>query len=313
MRAFIAAFLVFIGISCFTLWLLIQPQTYHLFFDDDANTPQHERNIDNGRLLFTIGGCASCHMSPGASDRTQLGGGFELVTQFGNFYPPNISPDSDYGIGRWSEQDFIRALREGVSPSGASYYPAFPYTSYRRINADDLADLFAYIKTLSAMPGQQPSHSLNFPYNMRAFLSLWRLMFLHDHVIKDDPTHNALWNRGRYLVEGPGHCAECHSPRAFTGAIIPNLRLSGGPDAEGKGWVPNITSDASGIGSWSVEDIAELLKSGFTPDYDSVGGSMADVIKNTSQLSDADRLAMATYIKSLPPIFHAKVKKQDVH
>jgi mono/diheme cytochrome c family protein len=124
-----------------------------------------------------------------------------------------------------------------------------------------------------------------------------------------DATHDAIWNRGRYLVEGPGHCAECHSPRAFTGAIIDTMRFSGGMDAEGKGWVPNITTDASGIGSWSREEIAELLKTGFTPDYDSVGGSMTEVVKNTSQLSDDDRLAMATYLKSLPAIVHKKDKK----
>jgi mono/diheme cytochrome c family protein len=238
-----------------------------------------------------------------------LGGGLELATSFGRFYPPNISSDKDYGLGEWSEDDFIRALREGVSPRGEHYYPAFPYTSYRHMNADDIADLFAYLKTLPPVQGQQSQHDLQFPYNLRPFLGLWKLAFFTGNVIMPDATHDAIWNRGRYLVEGPGHCAECHSPRAFTGAIIDTMRFSGGMDAEGKGWVPNITTDASGIGSWSREEIAELLKTGFTPDYDSVGGSMTEVVKNTSQLSDDDRLAMATYLKSLPAIVHKKDKK----
>jgi len=309
MKAFISAALLFIGISCLSLWIFIQPQFYRFIHNDYISSPTHARDIENGRVLFAIGGCASCHQSPGSTERTYLGGGLELETQFGTFYPPNISSDKTYGIGAWSEEDFIRALHEGVSPQGVSYYPAFPYTSYHHINVDDIADLFAYLKTLPAIPGQQPEHTLRFPYNMRAFLGLWRLMFLTDEIITADPQQSSLWNRGRYLVEGPGHCAECHSPRSISGSIIASARFSGGPDANGKGWVPNITSDTSGIGSWSVNDIAELLKSGFTPDYDSVGGSMAEVIKNTSQLSDQDRLAMAIYIKSLPPIFHTHIKK----
>lgn len=306
MRAFGAALAVFISVSCVTLWMLLQPATYRLLYDDGANQPHQARNIENGRVLFNIGGCASCHASVGTQDRTMLGGGIELVTSFGRFYPPNISSDHEYGIGAWREEDFIRALREGVSPQGYHYYPAFPYTSYRHMNADDIADLFAYLKTLPAVQGQQPDHDLHFPYNLRPFVALWKLVFLTSHVINDDPRQSALWNRGRYLVEGPGHCAECHSPRAFTGAIIESKRFSGGIDAEGKGWVPNITSDASGIGAWSTEDIAEMLKTGFTPDFDSVGGSMTEVIKNTSQLSDEDRHAMALYLKSLPKIISQK-------
>lgn len=287
-----------LGIAGF--WSLTSPALFDLVRGDGLHAAaKPARDLDNGRALFAAGGCASCHMSPDQNDRTRLGGGIVLKTEFGLFYPPNISPDPQDGIGGWSETDFIRAMRDGISPSGQHYYPSFPYTSYRHMTPDDVADLFAFLKTLPAIGGTSRDHDLSFPYSVRRGLGVWKLAFLDADML---PSTGTMLDRGRYLVEGPGHCAECHSPRNLAGAIRKDLKFSGASDPEGTGWVSNITPHERGIGSWSREDIAELLRSGFTPEYDAVGGSMADVVKNTSQISDSDRLAMADYLKSLLPL-----------
>ncbi|MCW5689017.1 MAG: cytochrome c [Pseudolabrys sp.] len=259
----------------------------------------HKADLVNGKTMFDIGGCVSCH-AKGKDDRTHLGGGEPLTSPFGTFYPPNISPDAKDGIGAWTEVQFATAMRDGTSPSGEHLYPAFPYTSYRRMTTPDLRDLFAYLKTLPPVQGLTPPHDLPFPFNIRRLVGGWKLLFLDARPFTPDPAKSAQWNRGFYLVNGPGHCAECHTARNFLGGLVNDARFAGGPNPEGQGWVPNITQ--KGIGSWSEKDIAYFLQSGMTPDFDSAGGSMTAVIRNTAQLGDADRQAMAVYIKSLTPI-----------
>ncbi|MGD0184386.1 MAG: cytochrome c [Roseiarcus sp.] len=251
-----------------------------------------------GRIVFFAGGCDSCHMSPGQSDPLRLGGGRELKTPFGSFYPPNISPDPKDGIGAWSAQDFAHALLDGVSPSGEHYYPAFPYTSYRRMSAPDVRDLFAFLRTLPAVAGRAPPHALAFPFTLRRGLGLWKRLFLGPRAFPDAPGRDAAWKLGRYLVEGPGHCAECHSPRNMLGAILAHRRLTGGPLPEGKGKAPDLT--AAGLKDWSNADIVEALASGFTPTGDSLGGPMAATVRNTAELPPAYREAIVDYLKSLP-------------
>ena len=262
--------------------------------------PPHTPALANGKVMFYAGGCASCHASTGQQDPTRLGGGAPLESPFGTFYPPNISSDPHDGIGRWSEADFVTALWKGTSPDGQHYYPAFPYTSYQRIALDDARDLFAYIKTLPAVAGKALPHQVPFPFSWRRLLGGWKFLFLDGQPFRPDPSKSAQWNRGAYLVNGPGHCAECHSPRNVLGGIESGKRFSGGPNIEGKGWVPNITQ--KGIADYSENDIAYLLETGQMPDGDSVGGPMRAVIRNTSQLPAADREAMAVYLKSLPPL-----------
>ncbi|GGG28363.1 cytochrome c [Chelatococcus composti] len=258
-------------------------------------------DLANGELMFYAGGCSSCHATEGQDDKLKLGGGHALETAFGTFHVPNISPHPRDGIGAWSEADFIRAMRHGVSPDGEHYYPAFPYTSYQRMTAQDLRDMFAFIRTLPPVEGKAPPHNLSFPFNIRRGLGLWKLAFLDGKEFRPDPSKSEAWNRGAYLVEGPGHCAECHSPRNALGAIIEEARFAGGRSPDGKGSVPNITPSPDGIGSWSKDEVVELLTSGFTPEFDSVGSTMAPVIGNTSKLPQADREAMAEYLLSLPP------------
>jgi mono/diheme cytochrome c family protein len=262
--------------------------------------PPRTPDLASGKVMFYAGGCASCHASVGQRDPTRLGGGLALQSPFGTFYAPNISPDRDDGIGRWSEADFVTALWKGTSPDGQHLYPAFPYTSYQRIALDDARDLFAYLRTLPAVAGKAPPHQVPFPISWRPLLGGWKFLFLNGQPFRPDPSKSAQWNRGAYLVNGPGHCAECHSPRNVLGGIETEKRFAGGPDLEGKGWVPNITQ--KGLANYSEKDIAYLLETGQTLDGDSVGGPMAEVIRNTSQLPAADREAMAVYLKSLPPV-----------
>jgi len=282
-----------LGLAAF--WFLTTPQTVAA-----SALPSHTPNLDNGKTMFNAGGCTSCHATPNQEDRTRLGGGLGLKSPFGTFYAPNISPDAKDGIGAWNEAQFVTAMLKGTSPDGAHYYPAFPYASYQRMDVGDLRDLFAYLKTLPAVAGRVRDHDLPFPFNIRRTLGGWKLLFLDGMPFQPEPSQSAQWNRGAYLVNGPGHCAECHSPRNALGGIVESQRFAGGPNPDGEGWVPNITQKR--LGDWSVKDIAYLLESGQTPEGDSVGSTMTRVVRNTGQLSDDDRLAMATYLKSLAPV-----------
>jgi mono/diheme cytochrome c family protein len=278
-------------------WLLTEPS---IPSGASVTAPYRALNLANGAVVFNAGGCASCHAVPNQPDRLKLGGGLAIPSPFGTFYAPNISPHESDGIGRWTEAEFVTAVRAGVSPRGTHYFPAFPYTSYTHASTDDIRDLFAYLKTLQAVPGKVRDHDVPFPFNIRRNIGIWKLLFFDRKTFVPDGAHSAQWNRGAYLVNGLGHCAECHSPRNLLGGIIAAQRFAGGPNPEGEGWVPNITQ--KGIDEWSVKDIDYFLKTGQTPDNDSAAGSMARVIKNTSQLPDADRAAMADYVKSLAPV-----------
>lgn len=275
-------------------WLITQPAVVTA----DQLAP-HTPNLVNGKTMFDAGGCVSCHATE-KDERTILGGGLALKSPFGTFYAPNISQNPVDGIGRWSEADFVTAMTRGTSPSGRHYFPAFPYTSYARMKREDVRDLFAYLKTLPQAAGKVRDHDVPFPFNIRRNIGGWKFLFFDDTPFVADATKSAQWNRGAYLVNGPGHCAECHSPRNALGGIVAAKRFAGGPNPEGEGWVPNITQ--KGLGSWSEADLADFLESGISPNFTSVSGSMERVIKNLAQLSAEDRKAMAAYLKSLPPV-----------
>ena len=262
-----------------------------------------------GERIFFAGGCSSCHASPGAEGDAwrELGGGLALRTAYGTFVAPNISPDPEDGIGGWSEADFANAMLRGISPEGEHYYPAFPYTSYARMEAQDVIDLFAFLKTLPPIDGRTQAHALGFPYSIRRGLGFWKLINLRDEpviALDEDASETVL--RGRYLVEGPGHCGECHTPRNSISGLDLRQWLAGGPAVEGDGTIPNITPSEDGIGSWSEGDIGYFLESGFMPDFDSAGGSMAPVIRNMARLPAADREAIAAYLKSVPAVANSE-------
>jgi mono/diheme cytochrome c family protein len=290
----LVAVLAAVGVAAF--WFITMPATVSA-----SALGSHTANLENGKTMFYAGGCASCHATPNQEDKTRLGGGLGLKSPFGTFFAPNISPDRNGGIGAWSEADFVTAMWKGTSPDGSHYYPVFPYASYQRMRMEDVRDLFAYLRTLPPVQGKVRDHDLPTHFKIRRMLGGWKFLFLDGRQFTPDPSKSAQWNRGAYLVNGAGHCAECHSPRNLLGSIVDGQRFAGGPDPEGgDGWVPNITQ--AGIGDYSERDIERILETGDMPDGDSVGGSMTAVVGNTSKLAAEDRAAIAVYIKSLPPV-----------
>ena len=296
MRRFLLAVLVLAVIGAAVFWFLTIPGTVPA-----SALGSYTPNLENGKTMFYAGGCASCHATPEQEDKTRLGGGLALKSPFGTFYAPNISSDARDGIGGWSEADFVSAMWKGTSPDGRHYYPAFPYTSYQKMKMEDVRDLFAHLKTLPAVTGKVRDHDLPAHFKIRRLLGAWKFLFLDGEPFKPDASKPAAWNRGAYLVNAPGHCAECHSPRNLLGGVVSKQRFAGGPDPEGgDGSVPNITQ--AGLGDYSEKDIAQVLATGEMPNGDSVGGGMTAVVRNTGQLTPEDRAAMATYVKSLPPV-----------
>lgn len=245
-----------------------------------------------GATMFAAAGCGSCHK---AENTEALAGGTGFVSPFGTFYAPNISNDPDHGIGAWSDYDLANAMMAGVSPQGAHYYPAFPYTTYSKMTPQDAVDLIAHLRTLPADATPSRDHDVGFPFNIRRALGGWKLLFASDdYVIQDVATPEL--ERGRYLVEALGHCAECHTPRNALGGLNTGQWLRGAENPSGEGRIPSIHPDDLG---WSAQDIAIYLDSGFTPDFDTVGGEMVDVVENISQLPDEDRDAIAAYLLAL--------------
>lgn len=286
-----------LGLGVF--WYLTMPQ--QLAADD---LPAHTADAERGQYIFAAGGCSSCHAAPDAKgdDKLLLAGGHRFETEFGTFVAPNISPDPTVGIGSWTAVEFVNAVTRGVSPNGAHYYPAFPYTSYAKAKLTDVLDLKAYMDTLPPVAAAAPANEVSFPFNVRRGLGLWKLLFADFKSFEDDPSNSAQVNRGAYLVNALGHCGECHTPRNLLGGIDHAKAFAGAPNPDGKGFIPNITPHSDGLGSWSAEDIAYALESGFTPDFDSLGGSMAAVVENTAKLTSEDREAIAAYLKSVPEL-----------
>lgn len=267
--------------------------------DDQMPSPDATSAVERGHYVLYAAGCIACHTAEG-DDAKFLAGGRALETDFGTFYTPNITPDEETGIGGWTEAQFSDALKNGVSPEGDPLYPAFPYTSYDGMRDEDVADLFAYLQTVEPVRNAVPDHDLKFPYNFRSGLWLWRKLFFEPEPFAANPAKSAEWNRGAYLVNHKSHCGECHTPRNFMGAMDDDERLSGGAGPEG-GKIPDITQRRSGIGDWSRNALLSFLESGFMPDGDVVGGSMYEVVTDsTSHLTGADREAIATYLMDLP-------------
>lgn len=250
-------------------------------------------DLANGESLFHAGGCASCHGD-------DLGGGAEEPLQAGlfkgTFRVPNISSDLEYGIGAWSDLDFVNAMRFGTAPDGSHYYPAFPYTSYARMQVQDLLDLKAYLDQLPAVDRQVGDHDIGYPWNFRRGIGLWKHLYLDPAPIRGFQNATGAVLRGQYLVEGAGHCGECHTPRSFLGGLDTDQWLLGAVSAAEDGKVPNITASDDGIGNWSRSDLVFYFESGLTPDFDAVGGNMVKVQENLSRLSETDREAIAEYL-----------------
>jgi len=276
-------------------------------------TPVWAGNAERGKTLFDAAGCAGCHTDV-KNKGAPLAGGRRLKTPFGVFVSPNITPDPDVGIGKWTDADFIRALREGIAPDGSHYFPVFPYPSYTGITDRDLIDLKAYIFTLTAVATPNKPHDVAAPFGWRFLLPVWKALYFAAGPYQPTPAKSEQWNRGAYLVTALGHCGECHTPRDALGGKKANMQLAGTRDGPEGGLIPNITPDKpTGIGRWPDIDLEELLHSGMLPDGDFVGSEMGEVVDaGTSRLSDADRKAIIVYLRSVPPVdnkIEAKKKK----
>lgn len=250
-----------------------------------------------GETVFAAAGCASCHVAPGAAEGAELvlAGGQRFPSDFGTFVAPNISPSAS-GIGGWSVADLGNALMRGVSPEGAHYYPALPYGSYARMQPQDVADLHTYMQGLPPSDAVSQPHEIGFPFSIRRTLGVWKALFLTDGwVMQGDLSPEE--TRGREIVEALAHCGECHTPRNALGGMDMSRWLAGAPNPSGEGNIPNITPAKL---RWSQGEIVTYLTSGFTPEYDSVGGHMAHVVENMASLPESDRRAVAAYLARVP-------------
>jgi mono/diheme cytochrome c family protein len=265
-----------------------------------AADPASQDPVERGEYIFDAAGCNACH-TMAEEGAPRLAGGVVLATPFGTFHTPNISPDPEHGIGAWSDEDFIRALREGEAPDGSAYYPAFPYPSYTAMTEADMRDLKAYIFSQPPVARPDEPHALDWPFGWRFLLRGWRTLYFAEGPRLPPEGMTADLARGFYLVDAVAHCGECHTPRNAMGALDRDRWLSGNPSGpEGKP-VPNITPHETGLAGWSVEDVAGVLDFGMTPEGDFVGGAMGLVVEETTgRLTDADREAIARYVLSLP-------------
>jgi mono/diheme cytochrome c family protein len=252
-------------------------------------------DAERGAYLIRIGGCISCH-TDAPNGGAELAGGPALTTAFGSFFAPNITPHPQAGIGSWTIEQFARAMSDGEGPSG-HLYPVFPYDNFTLMTDQDLVDLFAGLKAVPADARVAPAHQVIFPFNVRLALAGWKNLFFRPQRHEPDPSRSERWNRGRYLALGPAHCVACHSPRNLLGAIEPGREFTGNPAGGPGGRTPPITREALQTEGYDQSLLVEALKTGFTPNFDVLGGAMGEIIADgTSHWTDADLEAVTAYL-----------------
>ena len=270
-----------------------------LFAAAPLGAPAADGDAQRGQYLAQAGGCVGCHTEE-KKDAVPFAGGRALKTPFGTFYGPNITPDPQAGIGKWTQADFVRAMRHGERPDGANYFPAFPYPSFTRISDADLRDLWAYLRGLAPSNQTSREHALNFPYSWRPLVSAWKWLYFTPGDGADAPPSAASVQRGAYLVNALGHCGECHTPRNALGGPKKARTLAGGKGPNDKR-MPNLTPTR--LKKWSDAELKDFLLSGATPDGDAADEMMDEVIRNTtSRLTPTDLAAVIAFLRSLPPL-----------
>lgn len=259
--------------------------------------------LRRGEYIYRLSGCENCHTDRDTKG-ARLAGGRKLATPLGTFYAPNITPDKEHGIGRWTDADFVRALREGVGPTGAHYYPSFPYTAYTRLTDEDLRALKAYLFAQPSVAQPNRPHELPWYLRFRPLLTGWKWLYFTPGPYQAKAGESVAWNRGAYLATAAAHCGECHTPRNALGGLKPELQFAGTREGPDDGVVPNITPDRkTGIGRWSESDLIQYLENGMTPDGDFAGGLMAEMIDNgLKYLTREDRAALAQYVRAVSSI-----------
>ena len=295
MSRLLSALAALVAIGGVAFWYVTQPDPLAA-----SALAGYAGDAARGERVFWAGGCASCHAAADAegAEQLKLGGGQKIVSPFGTFLTPNISPDPGHGIGGWSTDDFANAMLHGIRPDGAFLYPAFPYTSYNKMSVQDVVDLKAFLDTLPRVATPSQPHELRFPFTVRRLVGAWDLLFASKRwAVTGDLTPEE--TRGRYLAEAVAHCGQCHTPRNALGALETGKWLAGAPNPNGKGRIPNITPAHL---KWSGADILAYLTTGLTPEYDSAGGHMAYVIENLARLPASDREAIVAYLAKVPPV-----------
>jgi len=272
-----------------------------------ADAQAQSGSAERGKYIFDAAGCYGCHTKPGGAP---MAGGPPLPTAYGTFYAPNITPDPAFGIGQWSDADFVRALRDGVSPHGDPYFPVFPYPAYTKMTTQDLADLRAYLGTIAPSKEPRRAHEVKFPYSIRLILIPWKWINFQAGEFRPSAEHDAQWNRGAYIVQALTHCGECHTPRNKLDGLDPRKWLSGARMPVGDLIASNLTPDKTGLADWSAADIIDALETGTLPEGGTLGGEMGEVVKNsTSKMRPDDRAAIAAYLKALPSLPTTVTKK----
>ncbi len=268
----------------------------------------NDERLEKGRYIFFAAGCISCHTVD-----LPLAGGRAIDSPFGTFYSPNITPDKKTGIGSWTQEDLVRALREGINPQGEHYYPSFPYPSYTGMTREDIAALYSYLMAQPGFTRRNRPHELVWFLGNRSLIAHWKRDRFTPGVLQFNPRESREWNRGQYLAMALGHCSECHTPRGPLGGPLMSRYLAGTSQGPEGARVPNITPDENtGIGSWSHEDLETFLSTGRKPDGYYAGGLMLEVLGTSSmQLTEDDRHALTIYLQSLAPIHHDLDKMDD--
>ena len=261
-----------------------------------------QTSVERGAYLFNAAGGCSCHTEV-KNNGPLMAGGRAMTTAYGTFFTPNITPDPETGIGAWSDEDFVRAMREGTSADGYPYYPAFPYPAFTGMTDEDLLDLKAYLFSRPPVERSNRAHELDAPFGWRFLIEGWKALYFEEGPFVADPGRTETWNRGAYLVEAVGHCGECHTSRGILGALDRDRWLAGTADGPDGRSVPNITPDPeTGIGNWSDDAIARVLRTGMLPDGDFVGGVMGEAQEGFRHLTDADVAAIVEYLRRVPAV-----------
>ena len=263
-------------------------------------TTVNAADADHGEYLTNASGCVACHT---AEEGQPMAGGRPLESPFGTFYTPNITPDNETGIGGWTDDEFVSALQDGLSPEGEHYYPAFPYPSYTGMSRSDLLDIKAHLNSLNPVNAANREHDLVWYASWRMPLVFWKWLYFDDSRFAIDSSQTEQWNRGAYLVRHLGHCGECHTPRSLLGGTESNLELAGAPGFGDAKAAPNLTPHEDGLKDWRRADLELFFEIGMLPNGDFAGGEMSAVVdENTALLTDEDRAAITAYLRQLKPL-----------
>jgi mono/diheme cytochrome c family protein len=294
----LAAAAIVLAVAALALWGLTRPDPLPA-----SAIPAHVADLRNGETLYHAGSCLACHAAPAGaagSDRGLPAGGTPFPTPIGTFYPQNLTPDAETGLGRWSEVDFVNAMTRGLAPDGRHYFPAFPYASYRSMTTTDLLDLRAYLMSQPPVKAVHPPHDVPQLGLARRGVGLWKRLAFRQTTFEPEPGHSPSWTRGAYLANAPGHCGECHTPKDWLRVADERRYMAGGPHPGGEGKVPSLRGLVARKKYEGVDDLVLALQNGETLGYENLSsGGMAAIQESLARLPESDLRALSEYLLSL--------------